>query len=83
MNENSREKIKLRMLKRISQLWDIDQTQNIDPIVKLLTEAMAEEIFKLSGELNSIDDRLLSKLTKSTTPVNYLAARPTHALMQA
>ena len=37
MNENSREKIKLRMLKRISQIWDIDQTQNIEPIFKLLT----------------------------------------------
>ena len=55
MNDNTREKIKLRMLRRIAQLWDIEQPEYLDPIVKLLTEAMSEEIFALSGELNELD----------------------------
>ncbi len=83
MNDNTREKIKLRMLRRIAQLWDIEQPEYLDPIVKLLTEAMSEEIFALSGELNELDDRLLSKLSASMTPVTYRTARPSHAILKA
>ena len=83
MINNTKEKIKLRMLKRIAQLWDIEQPEHLDPIVKLLTEAMSEEIFMLAGELDNIDDRLLSKLSAALTPVSYLTARPSHAIMKA
>lgn len=83
MNEYSREKIKLRMLKRIASLWDIPDVEHIDPVVRLLIEAMAEEIFLLAGEISQLDDRMLAKLSLSMTPVDYLAARPAHALLSA
>lgn len=83
MINNTREEIKLRMLKRIAQLWDVERPEHLDPIVGLLTEAMSEEIFMLSGELSNTDDRLLSKLSAALTPVHYLAARPSHAIMRA
>lgn len=83
MNTYTREQIKQRMLKRISLLWDIEDTQQIDPIVSLLSEAMAEEIFMLSGEMNELDDRLVSKLSYSLTPVSQLTARPSHGILSA
>lgn len=83
MNDYTREKIKLRMLKRIALLWDISDVEHIDPVVKLLIEALAEEIFQLSGELSELDDRLLSKLAASMTPVSRLTARPAHAIVNA
>lgn len=83
MNEYSREKIKLRMLKRIASLWDISDVEHVDPVVRLLIEAMAEEIFMLAGEISELDDRMLAKLSLSMTPVNYLAARPAHAILSA
>lgn len=83
MINNTREAIKLRMLKRIAQLWDVESPEHLDPIVGLLTEAMSEEIFMLSGELSNTDDRLLSKLSAALTPAHYLAARPSHAIMRA
>lgn len=83
MNTYTREQIKQRMLKRIGLLWDIEDTQQIDPIVSLLSEAMAEEIFMLSGEMSELDDRLLSKLSHSLTPVSQLTARPSHGILSA
>lgn len=83
MSEYSREKIKLRMLKRIAMLWDISDIEHVDPVVRLLIEAMAEEIFTLAGEIGNLDDRLLSKLSASMTPVPYLTARPAHAILSA
>lgn len=83
MSEYSREKIKLRMLKRIAMLWDISDIEHVDPVVRLLIEAMAEEIFILAGEIGNLDDRLLSKLSASMTPVPYLTARPAHAILSA
>ncbi|MGL5228875.1 MAG: hypothetical protein ACRC77_11895 [Bacteroidales bacterium] len=83
MINNTREGIKRRMLKRIARMWDIEQPEHLDPIVVLLTEAMSEEIFILSGEVSDIDDRLLSKLSAALTPVHYLTARPSHAIMRA
>lgn len=83
MSEYSREKIKLRMLKRIAMIWDISDIEHVDPVVRLLIEAMAEEIFILAGEISNLDDRLLSKLSVSMTPVPYLTARPAHAILSA
>lgn len=83
MNTYTREQIKQRILKRIGLLWDIEDTQQMDPIVSLLSEAMAEEIFMLSGEMNEQDDRLLSKLSYSLTPVSQLTARPSHGILSA
>lgn len=83
MSEYSREKIKLRMLKRVAMLLDISDIESVDPVLRLITEAMAEEIFKLSGEISNLDDRILSKLCSSMTPVAHLTARPAHAVLSA
>lgn len=83
MNEYSREKIKLRMLRRIASLWDISDVEHVDPVVKLLIEAMAEEVFMLAGEVSDLDDRMMAKLSVSMTPVTCLTARPAHAILSA
>lgn len=83
MNEYSREKIKLRMLRRIASLWDISDVEHVDPVVKLLIEAMAEEVFMLAGEVSDLDDRMMAKLSVSMTPVTCLTARPAHAILTA
>lgn len=81
--QHSKEGIKNRMLKRIATLWEIRSTENLDPIVKLLIESLASEIFKLLGELGSMENRLLSKLATAMTPTAMLTARPAHAILYA
>lgn len=71
------------MLRRISTLWDIEDIDNVDPIIGLLIEAMSEEMFRLAGEVGHMDDRMLAKLSASLSPVEYATPRPCHALMRA
>lgn len=83
MDDYSREQIRRRMLKRVSMLWDIPDIEHVDSLVKLMVEAMAEEIFMLAGEVGDLDERLLSKLTACMTPAIALTARPAHAILRA
>lgn len=71
------------MLRRVSILWDIPDIEHVDSLVKLMVEAMAEEVFTLAGEVGNLDERLLSKLTACMTPAIALSARPAHAILQA
>lgn len=77
----SKERIRARMLKRVSTLWDISSADDLDPIVKLMIEVLSQEIFDLATELSDTDERLLSKLVASVTPAYLLTARPAHALL--
>jgi hypothetical protein len=77
----SKEKIRERMLKRVSTLWDISSTDNLDPIVKLMIEVLSQEVFDLATELSNTDNRLLSQLVASVTPAPLLTARAAHALL--
>ncbi len=83
-NENfSKESIKNRMFKRAAALWEIRNIDHLDPIVKLMVEALASEIFKLSGEVNDVEDRILEKVARTLTPGSLLSVRPAHAIMHA
>jgi len=79
----TKESIKARMFKRVATLWDIRNTDMLDPVVKLLIEVLASEIFKLSGELNDIEDRVVEKLAGAFTPGHMMAASPAHAVVHA
>ncbi|MEG0900437.1 MAG: hypothetical protein RSF40_12125 [Oscillospiraceae bacterium] len=83
MDNYSRDSIKRRMIGRIATLWDIEDIQNVDPIVRLMIESVSEEIFRLAGEMDNLDDRLLAKLAASLSPVEYITPRPCHALMES
>lgn len=79
----SKESIKNRMFKRAAALWEIRNVDHLDPIVKLMIEALASEIFQLSGEVNSVENRILEKVARALIPGALLSARPAHAVMHA
>lgn len=85
MQASTKESIKSRMLKNSAYFWgftdaDID---SFDPIVKLLIEACASEIFKISNEVSSSQSRGLSRLAKLLTPDSYTGPKPAHAVLYA
>ncbi|WP_163217099.1 type VI secretion system baseplate subunit TssF [Bacteroides sp. 224] len=82
-NTYTKESIKARMFKRVAALWNIRNTDMLDPVVKLLIEVLASEIFKLSGELNDVEDRVVEKLASAFTPSHMMAASPAHAIAHA
>ncbi len=79
----SKESIKNRMFKRAASLWEVRNIDNLDPLIKLMIEALASEIFRLSGEMNSMEQRILEKVSRALTPGQLLSARPAHAIMHA
>ena len=83
INQFTKESIKARMYKQAASLYDIRNIDNMDPLIKLLIEALSGEIFKLSGDMYAIESRLLEKLASALTPHSGLVARPAHALAAA
>lgn len=85
MNQYSytKENIKNRMYKRAAALWDIRDVDNLDPIVKLMIESLASEIFGLSGEMQDMEGRLLTKMAKELIPTAMATAMPAHAIIHA
>ena len=82
-NTYTKESIKARMFKRVASLWDIRNTELLDPVVKLLIEVLASEIFKLSGNLDDVQDNVAEKLASTFIPAHMLSASPAHAIVHA
>ena len=50
----TKESIKARMFKQAATLYDIRNIDGIDPLIRLLIEALSGEIFKLSGDMHAL-----------------------------
>ena len=50
----TKESIKARMFKQAATLYDIRNIDGMDPLIRLLIEALSGEIFKLSGDMHAI-----------------------------
>ena len=79
----TKENIKNRLFKRVAALWDVRDIDHLDPVVKLMIEALAGEIFRLSGEHRHIETRILEKIAHTLTPGSLIPAHPAHAIMHA
>ncbi|MFZ4861469.1 type VI secretion system baseplate subunit TssF [Sphingobacterium sp. Mn56C] len=76
----SKEAIKERMLRNAVKIWGLKSSDNMDPLVSLLIDAFAMEIFKVNHEIQNADSRVLEKLAKLLTPSIYTHPQPGHAL---
>lgn len=76
----SKEAIKARMLQNATKLWGLKNIQSLDPFVKLLIDAFSTEIFKANNEIESINGRILEKLSRLLTPTKYSHPTPAHAV---
>ena len=76
----SKEAIKARMLQNATKLWGLKNIQSLDPFVKLLIDAFSTEIFKANNEIESINGRILEKLSRILTPTKYAHPNPSHAI---
>jgi len=79
----SKESIKDRMYRNAVSFWDVQNVENLDPIVKLLIEALANQVYGLANDFKNIEIRLLEKIAHLLTPDILNAARPAHMIMKA
>lgn len=80
-SEYTKESIKVRMFERIMKLWNIRSIDAIDPVLKLLVESLAAEVFKLSGELDDVESRIVDRLAVTFVPSSMMSASPAHAIV--
>lgn len=78
-----KEQIRNRMLKFAAAFWGIKKAENFDPIVKLLIESMANEMYMLGDDFSKIETRLLEKTARMLTPGILIAPSPAHAVIHA
>lgn len=80
---NSKEVIKNRMLKHALIYWGIKNTEDLDPAVKLILEALSSELYNLGNEIKDTQVRILEKIANLLAPDFLTSPNPAHAILHA
>lgn len=72
-----------RMQKFAVTLLGVKTVKELDPMILLFIQSLAEEMYKLAGQINSIESRLLEKLSATLIPDIYISPRPSHGIVHA
>lgn len=84
--QESREKIKSRMIKNASRIWghtDTEAESAFDPLVSMIMGALSAELEKISGDIHESGSRVIEKLVQLLTPEPLTTAMPAHCVMTA
>lgn len=79
----SKEVIKNRMYRHAMNYWGVKKIENLDPLVKILLEALSSEIFGLSHDIETSQHRILDKIANMLTPDILVSVRPAHSVIHA
>ena len=82
-NYTSKEDLKSRMLRHISAIWDVKNTETLDPLVRILIESLAGELQRTHNEINNFESRILEKIAVMMTPGVLSAPYCAHAIAHA
>ncbi len=79
----TKEAIASRMFRNAAQIWDYNDTDldSFDPLVRLLIEACAVEVYNINHEVANLQERMLERLAHLLTPEVNTSARPAHAIV--
>jgi hypothetical protein len=80
---NSKEVIKNRMIRHALTYWGIKHTEDLDPIVKLILEALSSELYNLGNEIKDTQVRILEKISNLLAPDFLTAPSPAHGILHA
>lgn len=80
---NSKEVIRSRMLKHALNYWNIKNTEDLDPIVKLILEALSAELYNLGNDIKDTEVRLLEKIANLLAPEFLTCPSPAHSILHA
>lgn len=86
MNElfySSKGEIRNRILSHARDHWGLSHIDNLDPMVKLLLEALCVELFMVSNEVKDLELRVIEKLADTLAVETMTGALPAHAMLHA
>ena len=70
------------MLRTAMDFWNTTNVNDIDPLVKLLIEALSSELFNLSNDVKNLENRVLNKISRILASDYLTAPLPAHALLK-
>lgn len=82
-NYTSKEELTSRMLRHIATLWDVKNTETLDPLVRILIESLSGELEKTHHEINNFESRILEKIAVMMTPGVLSTPYCSHAIAYA
>ena len=68
---NSKEVIKNRMLRHALTYWDMKNPGDLDPVVKLMLEALSSELHRMGSEIKDTQARILEKIAGAFLPKGW------------
>ncbi len=80
---NTKEDIRTRMMRNAMDYWGTANANDIDPMVKLLIEALSTELFNVSNDVKNLENRVLSKISRILASDYLTSALPAHAVLKA
>lgn len=86
ISELSKESIRNRMVKNAARIWGVegeDIESTFDPMVALLIEACAFELYKINNEILDSQTRILERLALLLSPDAFTGPQPSYAIAHA
>lgn len=71
------------MIKHALTYWGVKNTEDIDPAIKLLLEALSLELYNFSNEIKDTQVRILEKISNLLAPDFLTSPNPAHAILHA
>lgn len=71
------------MLRHALNYWNIRNTEDLDPVVKLILEALSSELYNLGNDIKDTEVRLLEKLANLLAPDFLTSPNPAHGILHA
>lgn len=75
-----KEELKEKMIRTALHFWNIKNVDNLDPLVRLLIEALSEQLYLLSNEMLDLENRVMQRLSEVLLPESVSKAKPAHAI---
>ena len=79
---NTKEDIRTRMLRNAMDYWGATNINDMDPMVRLLVEALSTELFNVSNDVKNLENRVLSKISRILASDYLTSALPAHAILR-
>lgn len=71
------------MLRLALNSWSVRDATDLDPVVKLMLEALSAELYNLSNDLKDTEVRLLEKIAKLLAPDFLTSPNAAHSILHA
>ncbi|SDE49006.1 type VI secretion system baseplate subunit TssF [Pedobacter soli] len=80
---SSKDEIRNRILKNAEDFWNVKNSHDFDPLVKLIIEALSNELFNVSNDVKNLENRIFDKISRILAPDHLTSSLPAHAILHA